>query len=238
MSGQACKRIVKVDMVMVEKMELRKLGIHIAFDESDITRAYAMIVGPKDTPYEDGILYFTIKFPRDYPFSPPLVQYFSYSRFRIHPNLYVGKSHHGFLGKVCLSILNTWSGPKWSSVQTISSVMLSIQSLLCSQPITNEPGYDRAKRDVKELYNRIVYHDTLAHLILNNSKPPSPDFAVFQDPIREHFKECLSQILQRAKSYAEQFPEPQQPFFRVYNLYPKLDFPTLYKRLSEWSEGF
>ena len=238
MPGHACKRIMKVDMSSVHRLELNKLGIYVSFDESDITSAYAMIIGPKDTPYEHGILYFAIKFPKDYPFSPPLVQYYSYSRFRIHPNLYVGKSHQGFLGKVCLSILNTWSGPKWTSVQTIASVMLSIQSLLCSQPITNEPGYDRAKRDVKELYNRIVYHDTLTHLILNNSKPPTPDFAVFQEPIHEHFKRCLPEILKRSKSYAEQFPESQQPFFRIYAMYPKLNFPEIHKRLTEWSESF
>jgi ubiquitin-protein ligase len=238
MSGQACKRIMKVDMVGVQQMELSKLGIHVSFVESDITKAFAMIVGPKDTPYEDGILYFTIKFPRDYPFSPPLVQYFSYSRIRIHPNLYVGKSHQGFLGKVCLSILNTWSGPKWTSVQTISSVLLSIQSLLCNQPITNEPGYDRAKRDVKELYNRIVYHDTLAHLILHNSRPPTPEFAVFKEALREHFKERLPDILLRATTYAKKFQETHQPYFRIYGLNPKLDFPNLYKRLSEWADSY
>lgn len=238
MSSSACKRIAKVDMASIRDMELHKLGIHIEFDERDITEAYAIVVGPKETPYEDGILYFTIKFPKDYPFSPPLVQYYSYSKIRIHPNLYVGKSYQLFLGKVCLSVLNTWSGPKWSSVQTIASVMLSIQSLLCPQPITNEPGYEKANREVRELYNRIVYHDTLSHLIINNSTPPSPEFAVFKNILRDHFKEKIPQILEKAQAYAMQFPSPHQPYFRIYNMYPKLDFIDLLLRLEEWSSTF
>ena len=87
-------------------MNLSELGIHIQFDEEDIMKASAIIIGPKDTPYENGILYFIIEFPRNYPFSPPKIGYLSHSRYRIHPNLYVGKSHANFVGKVCLSAIN------------------------------------------------------------------------------------------------------------------------------------
>jgi hypothetical protein len=44
-------------------------------------------------------------------------------------------------GKVCLSILGTWSGPGWAPVQTLMSVLLSILSLLSAAPYHNEPGY-------------------------------------------------------------------------------------------------
>ena len=50
---------------------------------------------------------------------------------RFNPNLYRN-------GKVCLSILGTWSGPGWSPVQSISSVLLSIQSLMNTKPYHNE----------------------------------------------------------------------------------------------------
>jgi ubiquitin-conjugating enzyme E2 Z len=237
MSSQSHKRIMRVDMKTIEKLELSKLGIFVDFEESDISNARAMIIGPEGTPYEDGVLYFSIKFPRDYPFSPPLVQYYSFSRIRVHPNLYVGKSHQGFLGKVCLSILNTWSGPKWSPIQTISSVLLTIQSLLCPQPITNEPGYQGAKKDIRELFNRIVYHDTLETLVLLNHRPPL-GYEAFKDPVYEHFKRSRGRILSKAQSYAKQFTETQQPYFKVYNAHPLIDFPKIYKRIQEWSESF
>ena len=96
----------------------------------DLYNWEATIIGPKDTPYENGILYFIIEFPHNYPYSPPKVGYLSHSRYRIHPNLYVGRSQDNFLGKVCLSIINTWAGPKWTTIMHVGSVMVSIQSLL------------------------------------------------------------------------------------------------------------
>ena len=64
-------------------------------------------------------------------------------KIRFNPNLYEE-------GKVCLSIIGTWSGPKWSSVQTLKSLLLSIQSLLDEYPIINEPSYENVKNEIKE----------------------------------------------------------------------------------------
>ena len=119
-------------------MKLNELGIHIEFNEDDMLKARAIIMGPKDTPYENGILYFIIEFPNNYPFSPPKIGYLSSSRHRIHPNLYVGSHKSGF-GKVCLSILGTWSGPGWTTIMDISTVLLSIQSLLDNDLVDNYP---------------------------------------------------------------------------------------------------
>jgi len=48
-------------------------------------------------------------------------------RVRFNPNLYSS-------GRVCLSILGTWDGPAWSSAESLASVLLSIQSLMCPKP--------------------------------------------------------------------------------------------------------
>ena len=87
MSKDAIKRIVNKDMKEIQKMNLSELGIHIEFNEENMMKATAIIIGPKDTPYENGILYFLIEFPTNYPFSPPKIGYLSSSRYRIHPNL-------------------------------------------------------------------------------------------------------------------------------------------------------
>ena len=60
MSKDAMKRIMNKDMKEIHKMNLSELGIHIQFDEEDIMKASAIIIGPKDTPYENGIFYFVI----------------------------------------------------------------------------------------------------------------------------------------------------------------------------------
>ena len=203
MSTNAIKRILNKDLKEIHKMDLQKLGIHIQFDEENMLQAKAIIIGPKDTPFENGVLYFLIEFPTNYPFSPPKVSYISHSRYRIHPNLYVGKSQDNFKGKVCLSIINTWSGPKWTTVMHLGSVLLSIQSLLDKNPLRNEPGFEKETGIRNDTYNQVVEYDTFQHLILNNGVKIHPDFLVFEGCIQEHIqKEKETQLLKRGR-YAE-----------------------------------
>ena len=138
----AIKRIISKDIKEFNKLELERLGIFIEFSEINLLEARAVIIGPDNTPYENGILFFKINFPKNYPYSPPKVRYYSYSKTRIHPNLYVGHSSDNFEGRVCLSIINTWSGPKWTTIMHIGSVLLSLISILDENPLRNEPGYE------------------------------------------------------------------------------------------------
>lgn len=104
-------------------------------DSEDMCNVHAIVIGPKDTPYEGGFFYFYVKYPGDYPIAPPRVKLMTTGRdsVRFNPNLYRN-------GKVCLSILGTWSGPGWSPANNLSSVLLSIQSLMNEKPYHNEPG--------------------------------------------------------------------------------------------------
>ena len=62
-----------------------------------------MIVGPEGTPYQHGFYFFDVQFSDTYPMKPPYVSFKTGDgRVRFNPNLYVE-------GKVCLSILGTWS---------------------------------------------------------------------------------------------------------------------------------
>lgn len=62
-----------------------------------------MIQGPSRTPYEDGLFFFDVQLPANYPCSPPTFFYISYCSDRLNPNLYED-------GKVCVSLLGTWTG--------------------------------------------------------------------------------------------------------------------------------
>ena len=152
MATAAIKRILNKDIKEIEKQKLKSLGIYIHFNEENFLEAKAMIVGPKDTLYESGFLFFNIKFPKNYPFAPPDISYVSRNNIRIHPNIYVGGNKHGG-GKVCLSILGTWSGPKWTSIMDITTILLTIQSLLDNNPLHHEPGQENNNTDMNQLYN-------------------------------------------------------------------------------------
>lgn len=153
MSTKALLRIV-VDIIEFNKN--RPDDIYISFNKNDVTSVHSMIVGPKNTPYFGGYFFFELKFPANYPDSPPSVNFLTTDgRVRFNPNLYA-------CGKVCLSIIGTWTGPKWEPVMTLKSVLLSIQSLMGEVPLNNEPGYVNTPRtdDKVILYSNYVQYNT------------------------------------------------------------------------------
>ena len=153
MSSLAIKRI-SADIKNIRRNNLDEQNIYVSVNEENIFKIKAMIIGPKDTPYENGFYFFDFEIPTDYPIRPPKAKFINLNgNVRFHPNLYK-------CGKICLSILNTWHGPGWTSVQTLSSVLLSIQSLMNEHPIQNEPGWEtEIGIKSKEFNNVINYHN-------------------------------------------------------------------------------
>ena len=227
MSKQAIKRIINRDIKDIQELELNKQGIYIEFNEENMLEAQAMIIGPKDTPYQHGFLFFDIIFPTNYPWAPPIVYYISTSRLRIHPNLYVGRSSNNFRGKVCLSILNTWTGPKWTTVMTISSVLLSIQSLLISNPITNEPGFEKCENKLSTMYNHIVQYDTFSTLIYTNRNIPIYKFKIFKPIIDSYLEDNLQEIKQLLNTLYEKNPKSINIIIGVYRINGKISYKNL-----------
>ena len=124
--NKAVRRLMK-DKIMMQKEHLRDEGIYIDWDDHDIYKVNAMIIGPNDTPYENGFYFFKFKFTEKFPFKPPQCKFMTIdNKVRFNPNLYAS-------GKVCLSLLGTWAGPKWTACQNIRSLLLSIQSLLSNK---------------------------------------------------------------------------------------------------------
>eukprot|EP00123_Amoebidium_parasiticum_P014047 comp22297_c0_seq1/m.33080 comp22297_c0_seq1/g.33080 ORF comp22297_c0_seq1/g.33080 comp22297_c0_seq1/m.33080 type:complete len:178 (-) comp22297_c0_seq1:357-890(-) len=76
----------------------------------------ATIQGPAGTPYEGGIFFLDIHFPKDYPFKPPKI---TFTTKIYHCNINSN-------GGICLDILKD----NWSPALTIAKVLLSISSLL------------------------------------------------------------------------------------------------------------
>ena len=157
-------------------------NIFYKHDEENITRGYAMIIGPADTPYENGYYLFEFTFPEQYPFLPPIVKYYTNDgTTRFNPNFYV-------CGKVCLSVLNTWKGEGWTSCQTIKSVLLALQCALNDKPLLNEPGITEQHRDYNNYNNMLSYKNIeIAILGLVNEKYLDKKVAQFQPEIFEQF---------------------------------------------------
>uniref|UniRef100_A0A8C6Q618 E2 ubiquitin-conjugating enzyme n=1 Tax=Nothobranchius furzeri TaxID=105023 RepID=A0A8C6Q618_NOTFU len=117
-------------------------------DESDMYNWEVAIFGPPNTHYEGGYFKARIKFPVDYPYSPPA---FRFLTKMWHPNIYEN-------GDVCISILHPpvddpQSGElpseRWNPTQNVRTILLSVISLL------NEPNtFSPANVDASVMYRR------------------------------------------------------------------------------------
>ncbi|CAK4018222.1 ubiquitin conjugating enzyme like [Lecanosticta acicola] len=107
------------------------------------TWSVALIVLNPDSLYYGGYFKAIMKFPENYPYSPPS---FQFERPLWHPNVYPD-------GKLCISILHSpgedamsgeMAGERWSPVQRVESVLISVLSLLddaeCSSPANVDAG--------------------------------------------------------------------------------------------------
>lgn len=194
--NKAIKRIINKDIKSIEHNKLNEQGIYIEFNDENMLSARAMIIGPKDSIYEGGFLFFYINFPKNYPYSPPDVAYVPASGIRIHPNLYVRHHKSGF-GKVCLSILGTWNGPQWTTIMDISTVLLSIQSVLDKFPLLNEPGYSfktPGHHKIIHDFNDISFSETIRSLIIKNYEKIPEDFIIFKDIMTEYLNDNYKNI--------------------------------------------
>ncbi|XP_032676891.1 (E3-independent) E2 ubiquitin-conjugating enzyme UBE2O isoform X1 [Odontomachus brunneus] len=176
-------------------------GVWVKGFEDRIDLYSVMLRGPEKTPYEDGLFLFDFQLSADYPAAPPLCHYISYCSDRLNPNLYED-------GKVCVSLLGTWSGrgtEMWTTSSTLLQVIVSIQGLiLVSEPYFNEAGFEKQKgsqqgRENSRMYNEMVVLKLVqAQTKLLLHPPP-----VFKDIIIIHFKKHSEKLLLRLVHWME-----------------------------------
>nr|XP_031861429.1 uncharacterized protein CI109_003033 [Kwoniella shandongensis]KAA5528501.1 hypothetical protein CI109_003033 [Kwoniella shandongensis] len=127
-------------------------------DRTDLMRV--LIIGPEGTPYTDAPFVFDIYLnPTKFPQEPPTVHFHSHTNGhgRCNPNLYED-------GKVCLSILGTWSGDKsesWNpSKSSLLQVFVSISGLvLVRSPYHCEPAFAKLEGTKEGKVNSRLYSE-------------------------------------------------------------------------------
>jgi len=119
-------------------------------DDCNVFEWQVTVMGPPETLYEGGFFTCNMSFPTDYPNKPPNVRFISEMW---HPNVYAD-------GRVCISILHNPgedphgyedAGERWSPVQTVETIMLSIISML-SDPNDQSPANIDAAKEWREDY--------------------------------------------------------------------------------------
>ncbi|KAK7845068.1 putative ubiquitin-conjugating enzyme e2 25 [Quercus suber] len=187
---------------MLEKNLPETIFVRVYEARMELLRA--VIIGPAGTPYHDGLFVFDCLFPTSYPNSPPMVYYYS-GGLRLNPNLYD-------CGKVCLSLLGTWTGKQsenWiPEKSTMLQVLVSIQALILNdKPFFNEPGYESTYTGAEgerrsNDYNENVFILSLKTMMYTLRRPPKH----FEDFVAAHFRDCARNILAACKAYTEGVP--------------------------------
>lgn len=186
------------DKKMLKVRPLDDERIYIMDDPDDIMVTRACIIGPKDTPYEDGIYLFKIIFPNNYPYSPPKVTYHTNDgKARMHPNFYTN-------GKVCVSIIGTWSGPGWTSCQSLYSVLVTIRSLMTPNPLWEEPGFRGENSERNRHYNEIISHENIQIGIIRMTNNPPDGFECFNHIIKYHLAMNMDSLLDKCTQMESQ----------------------------------
>jgi ubiquitin-conjugating enzyme E2 Z len=220
------------DVKQIIKNPLSENGIYYVHDDTDMLKGYALIIGPEDTPYFGGYYFFEFKFPNDYPHSPPRVTYCTNgNNIRFNPNLYK-------CGKVCVSLLNTWTGEQWTSCQTISTVLLTLCTLLCKNPLLNEPGVNEKHRELDN-YTKIIEYSNIDIAICDIMNKKNglllSFFEHFDETINDNFIKNADKILEfingKILENCKNVPINIQGGF--YNMSVKIDYVNLKKRVLQ-----
>ena len=142
MNSNAERRLLKdLKKLESESSSGQNAGITATPDEDSLYRWRAVIFGPDDTEWEGGVFRLILEFTEDYPNKPPKVKFLTKM---FHPNIYND-------GSICLDILQNM----WSPVYDISSILTSVQSLLCD-PNTKSPANNEAAELFQKNYKEYV----------------------------------------------------------------------------------
>jgi len=204
------KRLIK-DIVEIMQKPLTSHGIFYKHSDTNLSIGYAMLIGPKGTPYENGMYFFKFKFNANYPFEPPHLTYLTNGdRIRFNPNLYTN-------GKVCLSILNTWRGESWTSCQTISTILLTLITVLNDTPLLNEPGVKKSHNDFNN-YNKIIEWSNINIAICRilNHKSFEIYRNMFLNDIIAHINNNKQHIINKIKNNIKIFKKPTNISTNIY----------------------
>ncbi|CAK0788414.1 unnamed protein product, partial [Prorocentrum cordatum] len=168
-AGPSCRqfmRRVQREWEILRRGLPRSIWVHVYPDRTELLRA--CLIGPEGTPYSDALFFFDVHLPAAYPQVPPQVKFWSFGE-NLNPNLYEN-------GKVCLSLLGTWTGrdsETWSPERSnLLQVLVSILGLvLNTEPYYNEPGFERERDTPQGDLRSQRYNESVAlssyHLMLS-----------------------------------------------------------------------
>ena len=180
-------------------------AIFVRVDRAKVDLMKVIIMGSSQTPYAHGAFEYDVYFDDSYPNGPPKVNLMTTGggSVRFNPNLYAN-------GKVCLSLLGTWSGrggENWNpKLSTLLQVLLSIQSLIMTEDIYfNEPGLEvyagtpQGELD-NEGYSNVVRYANIKYAMVEQIRNPPKGF---ETAVKRHFYLKKQEIMEEVRQWID-----------------------------------
>lgn len=239
MMKQCYKRLSSEIPSLIESMNVSENSLVIGhIDKKRPNCIRFMMDGPVDTPYSRGLFIFDIYCGSGYPVTAPEFRLMNINGYQFNPNLYAD-------GKICLSLLNTYSGTtpheseKWNpKLSTLSQVIISIQAnIFVDQPYFNNQGYEKYRgtkdgdKNSKE-YNEMVRYSTINECMLNLLRSID-NYQYLSDAITTHFYLQRDKIIQQCQKWIDDCNDTKirnnmkQTFNDLKHELNKLTLPTI-----------
>jgi len=230
-------------MQLVKKQPIDNIWIEWENDGENLEKAFSIICGPENTPYQHGFYIFNFDFSGDYPFINPGVYYNNIGASipqlkqfkeahsnshtpRAHPNLYKN-------GYVCLSLLGTWRGQSWTSCFNIQSISVELQSLLNSNPITNEPSFEGETGEISKLYIFMITHMNIRTSVLGMLKNTPDKYMPLRHKMIEYFIKHFDSYIEICDKYTDHKWNKKTLTFKLYKWQEYINFNKLKRELKK-----
>lgn len=203
----ARKRALKdLNLLQKNQEELNSRGIYFHFDESNIfTPSFLIIPKHKQdldfpqltSPYTNGFFLFKLTIPDDFPLSPPKIEFHpQQSVCRLHPNYY----EHG---KVCLSVINTWSRDDWAPTTSLMAISNILEERFNERAICFEPGCEQSGVSRMKAFNEAVRFGVYHTAILPIIQSKNINYKPFEDIIQSHWQKNKQTYLDELQTHSQ-----------------------------------
>ena len=231
----AMKRIVK-DLQLLEKnkQDLNNSGIFWHADENDLHNISLLIIPNHKcdiddqelkSPYTGGFFLFKLQIPEDFPIHPPHIEFYPKQNMcRLHPNYYEN-------GKVCLSIINTWSTPDWTPSTSIMALANILEERLNERSVCFEPSRTMETPENIKKFNECVEYAVFKVAVLDVLLQKYADYKIFKTQIQTYWIANKQKYIERLQRLSQNVPlqTVRQP---VYWHAFIMDYPVLLAKLS------
>ncbi len=137
------RELLKKQLIELQKDETSGFSVGLE-DDSDWFKWRVTFEGPPDTLYSGGLFTALLKFPAEFPNSPPEMKF---ETEMFHPNIYTD-------GRVCISILHPAgvdrfneqdkAEERWRPILGVEAILLSVISMLADPNLSSPANLDAA----------------------------------------------------------------------------------------------